>query len=281
MSCSHEWRPYQAEGLTWNARCRTCGELALRDQLERMSFAEAQQLAAEAGQDEVPEPPLAAMEREADRAEEGAAAKSAELAEAENETTAAENGLYRGDKMGPNEEEENALYRGDKMGVNDLMETFDGHLVEIGDIEHEEQAERYLEWLRYRMGKIDEISQRMDAEIERLEARKKQLVSGHRQRAEYLEQALKKHLWESGEKRIDYAYGSLSRRKGREKVEVRDETAFCFKHGDQQGLVATTRRPDKVGIKAHIKKTGEIPDGADLVRGDDTCTITLTEGAAP
>ena len=194
MSCAHVWTPYHAEGLTFNTRCATCGELALadRDELE-------------------------------DAEEEGAPV----------------------------------------------------------DIDDDTQAERYLEWLRYRNGKIDEISQRMDAEIKRLEDRKGQLLSGHRQRAEYLEAALKKYLWESGQKRIDYAYGTLTRRRGRERVEVEDEYAFCVKHGDDDALVATTRRPDKVGIKAHIKSTGDIPDGADLVRGDDTCTITLTTGAAP
>ena len=144
----------------------------------------------------------------------------------------------------------------------------------------EEQAERYLEWLRYRNGKIDEITRRMDAEIAVLEHRKEQLLKTHINRTEYLEASLKKHLWESGKKRLDYAYGTLTRRKGREKVVIEDEPAFCFKHGDTPYVATTTTRsPDKAGIKDHIKKTGEIPDGADLVRGDDTCTITLTTEA--
>ena len=144
----------------------------------------------------------------------------------------------------------------------------------------EEQAERYLEWLRYRAGKIDEITRRMDAEIAVLEHRKEQLLKTHINRTEYLEASLKKHLWESGKKRLDYAYGTLTRRKGREKVVIEDEPAFCFKHGDTPYVATTTTRsPDKAGIKDHIKKTGEIPDGADLVRGDDTCSITLTTEA--
>ena len=146
--------------------------------------------------------------------------------------------------------------------------------------EDEEQAERYLEWLRYRAGKIDEITRRMDAEIAVLEHRKEQLLKTHINRTEYLEASLKKHLWESGKKRLDYAYGTLTRRKGREKVVIEDEPAFCFKHGDTPYVATTTTRsPDKAGIKDHIKKTGEIPDGADLVRGDDTCSITLTTEA--
>jgi len=144
----------------------------------------------------------------------------------------------------------------------------------------EEQAERYLEWLRYRNGKIDSITRRMDAEIAVLEHRKEQLLKSHLQRVEYLEASLKKHLWESGKKRLDYAYGTLTRRKGRERVVIEDESAFCFKHGDTPYVATTTtRRPDKAGIKDHITSTGEIPDGADLVRGDDTCTITLTTEA--
>ena len=144
----------------------------------------------------------------------------------------------------------------------------------------EEQAERYLEWLRYRNGKIDEITRRMDAEIAVLEHRKEQLLKSHINRTEYLEASLKKHLWESGKKRLDYAYGTLTRRQGRERVVIEDEPAFCFKHGDTPYVATTTTRsPDKAGIKDHIKKTGEIPDGADLVRGDDTCTITLTTEA--
>ena len=156
MSCAHVWTNYQAEGLTLNVRCATCGELA---------FAVV-----------TPEEPL----------------------------------------------------------VTEMIETFDGQLVEIDgqlvEIDEEEQAERYLEWLRYRNGKIVEISQRMDAEIARLKDRKGQLLSGHRQRADYLEASLKKYLWESGQKRIDYAYGTISRRRGRERVEVEDLHPVRHRH---------------------------------------------------
>ena len=224
MSCVHRWTTYQAEGLTFNARCATCGELA---------FA------------------VAMVTPEESLVKEVLEAAYGQLVEIDEEEQA------------------------ERPSAEDPVVNFEDGIAD------DTQAERYLEWLRYRNGKIVEISQRMDAEIARLKARKGQLLSGHRQRADYLEASLKKYLWERGQKRIDYAYGTLSRRRGRERVEVEDETAFCFKYGDNADLVATTRRPDKLGIKAHIKSTGDIPDGADLVRGDDTCTITLTTGAAP
>lgn len=195
MNCTHEWTPYQREGLTFNARCANCGELALEG-LENLT-----------------------------------------------------------DELCPQNENEE---QGRHIPIN------------------EEQAERHLDWLRYRNGLIDEISQRMDAEIARLETRKAQLLSGHLQRVEYLEASLKKHLQESGKKRIDYAYGTIKFTKGREHVEIDNDSAFCFRHGDTPALVSITRRPDKAGIKAQIKATGEIPDGCDLVRKDDSFTITLT-----
>jgi hypothetical protein len=245
MSCVHRWTTYQAEGLTFNARCATCGELA---------FA------------------VAMVTPEESLVKEVLEAAYGQLVEIDGQLVEIDGQLVEIDgQLVEIDEEEQA----ERPSAEDQVVNFEDGIADG------EQAERYLEWLRYRNGKIDEISQRMDAEIKRLEDRKGQLLSGHRQRAEYLEAALKKYLWESGQKRIDYAYGTLTRRRGRERVEVEDEYAFCVKHGDDDALVATTRRPDKLGIKAHIKSTGEIPDGADLVRGDDTCTITLTTGAAP
>jgi hypothetical protein len=291
MSCAHIWTPYHAEGLTFNARCDTCGELALHtvvvapEEAEDNNSPPFKEVLEEGGAVNR----LLCQLRDAgyDIGLRGENIVLKYVGEGQPDAAIAEP-LFEKAKACKAEiircltEAADASADGRSACSSSPISTSWDPVLNFEDgIADDTQAERYLEWLRYRNSKIDEISQRMDAEIKRLEDRKGQLLSGHRQRADYLEASLKKYLWESGQKRIDYAYGTLSRRRGRERVEVEDETAFCFKYGDNADLVATTRRPDKVGIKAHIKSTGDIPDGADLVRGDDTCTITLTTGAAP
>lgn len=94
-------------------------------------------------------------------------------------------------------------------------------------------------------------------------------------RLAWLEGALQAHYVHSGQFKLDYPDGTMSVRKGRERVEVANPADFCSVHADTVYVRETiSHAPDKGTILAAIKAGGEIPEGADIVRGDDTFTIT-------
>ena len=68
--------------------------------------------------------------------------------------------------------------------------------------------------------------------------------------------------------------GSFKRTKGRESIVVEDDASLP----EQFTVTKTTVNPDKKALLAHIKETGEIPDGVDLVCGEDSYKITTAGG---
>ena len=91
------------------------------------------------------------------------------------------------------------------------------------------------------------------------------------------EAALQGFLWQTGKKSVRLIHGAIRRIKGRERVEVTDEETFLSHASMDLIREQTLRQPNKKAVLAHIRQTGEIPAGIDLVCGDDTIKIE-TEG---
>ncbi len=77
---------------------------------------------------------------------------------------------------------------------------------------------------------------------------------------------------ETREQSETFAHGRILIRKGREQVEIADPDVFCARN---QGtvLVHVKEEPDKTEVAKQIKATGEIPEGADWIRGETTRTV--------
>ena len=70
------------------------------------------------------------------------------------------------------------------------------------------------------------------------------------------------------------ANATLSSVRGRERVEVHDVDALgLWNNTNQQALVEYTPKPLKTDILAYIKDTGELPNGVELVRGEDSFKV--------
>ena len=83
------------------------------------------------------------------------------------------------------------------------------------------------------------------------------------------------YLSESGEKRIILANATLSTSQGRQSVTITDQVKledWCAAAGNPD-LIRLKKDPDKTAIMAHIKATGEEPEGVSLIRGDDAFRV--------
>lgn len=104
----------------------------------------------------------------------------------------------------------------------------------------------------------------IDAEIERLKARKSVIVSRKNKLREYL----LKNMEASGITKIECPLFTASIRKGSESVEIEDESALP----DEFVKAEVVTKPDKNAIKAALKSGAEVT-GARLVRGQNTIVI--------
>jgi len=98
-----------------------------------------------------------------------------------------------------------------------------------------------------------------------------------RKSAAYLEASLGAYLQQQDRKTLKLINGTLKVRSGRESVEITDERALMASDAPGYFRTTTTTAPDKKAILDHIKATGEIPAGCDLVRSPDTFTVETTQ----
>jgi hypothetical protein len=154
------------------------------------------------------------------------------------------------------------------------------------DIEHRLQA------IAEHDHEMAEIDAHADAEIEKIEAwreRRKKEPQRLRRWQELSIKAWSRRWFENNDgSTLDLINGLVRKTKGRERVEVHSEIFLDeWTNSLHDGQELDERHRDMIwkysktpilsGIKKFIKETGEIPTGAELVNGDDSFTITLTE----
>jgi hypothetical protein len=140
-----------------------------------------------------------------------------------------------------------------------------------------EDAERRLWVVKMLDAETKEVEVHYQNERERLDTWKECELSKVRRQRSWLEKGLRAFLEGAEKKTMTLVNGKLALRRGREKVVIEDEDAFCL---SRQGFTRTVERvsPDKKAILAHIKDTGEIPEGCELVYGETSFTVKTGEG---
>ena len=146
---------------------------------------------------------------------------------------------------------------------------------ELPTAEDEEQAQRYLRAFAYYERERDRVTALFETEIERLTNRMHVEEAKLERRLEFLTASLKRFYEASGAKRVVLAHGTLSQRQQPERVVFEDEAAFVATAPEK--FVVRVTNPDRNAIKQHIKETGELPEGVDLVRNEPKFTIALAE----
>ena len=156
--------------------------------------------------------------------------------------------------------------------------------LEVGD------AENHLRAMAWHQAEIDEVDAHADAEIAKIEAWRERRHRQPNRKIKWHEYSVKAwaRRWfrDNGKSKLDLAYGTVRRTKGRESIKVHseqalDEWTLSLRDGkplDKRYMDMVWRyskKPDLAGIKKYIQETGEIPSGADLVDGEDSFTVTL------
>lgn len=137
----------------------------------------------------------------------------------------------------------------------------------------EERAEEHLRFLAYWRGEEEERIAHAARQIEKIQIWLEREMEAIHRKISWHERGLQGFLWQTGKKSVRLIHGSIRKIKGRERVEITDEEAFLTKAPSSLIAEKMLRRPDKKAILSHIRETGEIPEGTNLIRGEDTIHI--------
>jgi phage host-nuclease inhibitor protein Gam len=142
-------------------------------------------------------------------------------------------------------------------------------------VDDTDQAEAHLRALRYWRTQADQIEAHAKAQVEQVERWKRQELAKITPRIHFHESGLVAFLSRSGKKTLSLINGTLKRIAGRDRVEVKDaDMLIDWANRNFAGnLLRTKIEADKVAILNHIKATGEVPEGVDMVTGEDTFKI--------
>jgi len=136
-----------------------------------------------------------------------------------------------------------------------------------------ENASRYLRAHRYYAAERARVLSAAQAERDRVSAWEQRHLARADSGLRYIAHILELYLRSTGQRKVDLPAGTISWRKGRERIEIPDPAAFVAAHRGTD-LVRTKEEPDKAAVMARLKNTGEIPNGSDVVRGEDTLNIS-------
>uniref|UniRef100_A0A6M3LLT9 Putative host-nuclease inhibitor protein n=1 Tax=viral metagenome TaxID=1070528 RepID=A0A6M3LLT9_9ZZZZ len=142
------------------------------------------------------------------------------------------------------------------------------------EAEDEATIERYLRAYRYYQAEASRIQAAAQAERNRIDAWELKKLAHPTRASEFLTFRLRQFSEAIGKSTRISPNGSLSWRRQPEHVEIADTDAFIAAHRGT-GFVRVKEEVDKSAIKAAVKATGELPEGAELVRGEDKFVIEV------
>ena len=143
-------------------------------------------------------------------------------------------------------------------------------LVSVSD---SSQAEAHLKALDYWRYEAEQINEHAEKQIERAKQWREEQLSTINKRINYHESGLIAFLQTQGKKTVKLINGTIKRIAGRDRVEVNDFGALLAYDQGKRGLVRIKQEPDKKAIMDHIKASGELPNGVDLVTGEDSFKV--------
>lgn len=147
----------------------------------------------------------------------------------------------------------------------------DTPIVNVGD---NHQAEAHLRALGHWRYEVEQINAHAKKEIDRINEWRDEEVAKLQKKIAWHESGLIAFLQVQGKKTIKLINGTLKRIKGRDRVDVLDADALTkWAESNGANLLRVKVEPDKKAIMDHIKNTGELPDGVDVVTGEDSFKI--------
>lgn len=135
------------------------------------------------------------------------------------------------------------------------------------NLQHIKYWEEQLEQRRKHANKeIEKAKTWLALQEERIESK----LSWHRE-------SIRQHMEKDGVKSASFINGRVAWHKGRERVEVLDEEKFLtwvrVRGKDDLTNTKTITTPNKNEIRDFVRISGELPDGIDLIVGEDQLVI--------
>ena len=146
----------------------------------------------------------------------------------------------------------------------------------------QELAEKQFRCLKYWQEEERMIIEHFHKELDRITLWKEHKINRINKKKQWHEHGLHTYLEQNKKKKIDLVHGTISKSKGREKIDIPDREKFdeWFLQESDKPLAdfyITKTEPSKDLIKKYIKATGEIPEGCLLHRSPDKIKVTIKE----
>lgn len=145
----------------------------------------------------------------------------------------------------------------------------DGYFDVLLEEVHEAKTMADADYLLGKVAELDkqiaEINESADFQMQRIREWQESRIASIEKQKDYLLPSLHAYILSTDKKTIKLVNGNISIRKLQPKLEIIDEEIIP----SQFIKVKEVSSIDKSGIKAHIKSTGEIPEGVDFIQQDD------------
>ena len=142
------------------------------------------------------------------------------------------------------------------------------------------RADQMLAAMELIESQVNDVMNLADEEIALIEEYRKTEIDKLEKKRSWLCWQLEQFIRSTDEKTINLPRGQIKLRQGRQKVQVIDMDKF-LKVGEKLNLlrkVPESYEPDLQAIHQHIKMTGEIPRGVDVIPGETKFSYSLKRG---
>ncbi|MGA2624237.1 MAG: host-nuclease inhibitor Gam family protein [Bacteroidota bacterium] len=129
------------------------------------------------------------------------------------------------------------------------------------------RADQLLMAIQVLEGKIEDVDKMTTEEIQLIEHYRKNEEERLMKRVRWFAWNLEQFMRSTDEKTINLPHGTIKLRLGRDKVEIADLQKFLADKSNQQFLrvVPEAYEPDLQSLNQHIKRTGHLPEGVNLI----------------
>lgn len=150
---------------------------------------------------------------------------------------------------------------------------------QVALVGNDEQAERHLRAVAFWREEQERKVRHAQKEIERVKTWLEGEVARIGRHVAWHETGLRAYLVASGRKSLRLIRGTIRFLAGRERVEVPEPEKFLtWAKSNAPALIRVKEEADKQAIARYVKTHGgEIPEGCDLVKGEDTFKVELVE----
>jgi uncharacterized membrane protein YqiK len=138
------------------------------------------------------------------------------------------------------------------------------------------KADQLLMAIQVLEEKVEDVNKMVDEEIKLIEDYRQNEEERLAKRVRWFAWNLEQFMRASGEKTVNLPHGTMKLRLGRDKVEITDLQQFLNNKSNQEFLkvIPESYQPDTQEIVKYVKRTGDVPDGINLIPAETKFSYT-------